>query len=117
MADFYVADSCGLRDMRRLHGPFADMKSAIRKANKMPFPHNEAEWPAVGNWYAVHPFGGMVDGPYETQLQAEKERLANINDEQVFEIACSADAGFTARVVYIAGGTYVLERAAAVAPL
>jgi hypothetical protein len=112
--EFWVADSYALMDMRKLEGPFTELVAAIAAANRRPSePHREREHRAmVDSWYAVHPKGGMVDGPHADSATAETRRQANIADEECFNVACAEDKGFTARIVYLTGGTFVLERAA-----
>jgi hypothetical protein len=53
----------------------------------------------------------MVDGPYDSREKAEIERKRNVRDRQCFDIDCSRQEGFVARVVRLkSGGVCIVER-------
>lgn len=102
--------------MREVFGPFTTIELARDCAKKNPssLGSGNGRWgeaPAYINaFYAVHPAGPMVDGPYLTVRSAEGERKANVRDKEGFSIDCQRDRGFVAVVVELFGGTAIFKR-------
>jgi len=110
MKEFWGIHTTGFMDMRGAIGPFNSLDDARNKAlEKLPtFERNGLRDHAcqIGDWFIVHrdsPDDGtamtMVDGPYRTEEEAERERLRNISNEQSFTIDCNEHKGFVAQVI------------------
>ena len=116
--ELWVAKTTGLLDLRETRGPFQSLNDAISCQKTMPSKRGtgkDGQTQAIafiGAWYALHPKGTMVDGPYLTRAAAEFERKNNVRDPQAFECDCNRDVGFVAEVVKLVGGTAIMERRA-----
>lgn len=116
MKIYYAVGIVGLLDLRGVTGGFNTLKWAADCARKqaekekqsggvMPL-HNHKET-SIGDWFSVHPYGGMVDGPYPTRERAETERKVICRK---YAQDANYDNGFVAKAVKVFKTTAVVER-------
>lgn len=92
---YWVADLTGLLDMRNIKGPYKTLRDSLKVAFNLHRKRKDFS-ALVDTWFALHPKGTMMWGPFPSRKFAELGRKDNLKENAQ---ECNGDKGFTALLV------------------